>query len=255
MKTPPSFQFYPDDFMAGVADMTQAEVGAYILLLCQQWNRGSIPVQPERQQLLAKGLVSEHVLAKFQVGPDGTLRNARLESTRQKLNEYCEKQRKKGILSGISRSNNSEPRFNRGSTVAEPSWEPQTNSPVSSLQSPILKPPTPFHGVNGDGTGKTSEVLLLDSQISEKPFVPNLEQIRLGKLLKRRPTTKWTLDEIRYWKMITPINEEDFKLVERYYFGKHPPDKDYRKTELVRILKNWNGQVDRARNYKPPNAL
>ena len=35
---PPAFQFYTDDFLGGVSDMTQAEVGAYILLLCAQWN-------------------------------------------------------------------------------------------------------------------------------------------------------------------------------------------------------------------------
>src|SRR5258706_9467091 len=100
MNKPPAFQFYPDDFMGGTADMTQAEVGAYILLLCHQWNRGSIPVEPERQHMIAKGPVSAHVLAKFKPSADGLLRNERLERERQKQADYRESQRQKGIASG-----------------------------------------------------------------------------------------------------------------------------------------------------------
>lgn len=136
---PPAFQFYADDFLAGVADMTQAEVGAYILLLCHQWNRGSAPVEPERQQLLAKGSVSEHVLAKFQKQPDGTLKNQRLETERQKQEDYREKQRQKGISSGESRRTASELRFNRGSTVVATGSEPNSQ-PEANREATLLSP-------------------------------------------------------------------------------------------------------------------
>jgi uncharacterized protein YdaU (DUF1376 family) len=136
MNKPPAFQFYPDDFIGGVADMTQSEVGAYILLLCQQWNRGSIPVEPDRQQLLAKGSVSEHVLAKFEKSSDGMLRNERMEKERAKQAAFREKQREKGIKSGIARGTTVEPRLNHGSQPVEPSGQPEpqpnTNSPSPS---------------------------------------------------------------------------------------------------------------------------
>lgn len=80
---PPAFQFYADDFLAGVADMTQAEVGAYILLLCHQWNGGAIPTDPARAELIAKGEVSPHVLSKF---PNG--KNPRLERVRKDQKEH-----------------------------------------------------------------------------------------------------------------------------------------------------------------------
>jgi uncharacterized protein YdaU (DUF1376 family) len=140
---PPAFQFYADDFLAGVADMTQAEVGAYILLLCHQWNRGSAPVEPERQQLLAKGSVSAHVLSKFRLQEDGTIKNERMEREREKQAAHRAKQREKGIISGIARR---EHRLNRGSTVAstaaEPEGQPNTNSPSPS-PSPTNTPYSP----------------------------------------------------------------------------------------------------------------
>jgi len=87
----PAFQFYPDDFMGGTADMTQSEVGAYILLLCRQWNSLSIPQDPERLKLIAKGPVTDHVLAKFHDG-----RNPRLELVRSQREEWVQKCRNGG---------------------------------------------------------------------------------------------------------------------------------------------------------------
>jgi uncharacterized protein YdaU (DUF1376 family) len=137
MNKPPAFQFYADDFLAGTFDMTTAEVGAYIRLLCHQWNRGSIPVEPEKQQRLAGGSVSDDVRSKFKRGKDGLMRNERMELERQKLDAYREQQRKKGILSGQIRRTVVEQRLNNGSIPVEPTLEPEGNSPVSRLQSPI----------------------------------------------------------------------------------------------------------------------
>lgn len=137
----PAFQFYADDFLAGTFDMSTQEVGAYVRLLCHQWNRGSIPVEPEKQQRLAGGSVSADVLAKFELCDDGQLRNTRLERERQKQSDFRAKQAEKGRKSGESRRSTSgttvEPRLNHGLTVVEPTHEPETNSPVSSLLSPI----------------------------------------------------------------------------------------------------------------------
>ena len=137
---PPAFQFYADDFLAGTMEMSQADVGAYIRLLCWQWNRGSIPVRTENQQRITGGPVSDDVISKFTPCPDGLLRNDRLEQEREKQTQYRERQRVKGIQSGKARSKarskHREPRFNHGSTsvptTVEPAYEPQTNSPSPS---------------------------------------------------------------------------------------------------------------------------
>lgn len=95
MNKPPAFQFYPKDFVEGVSDMTQGEVGAYILLLCHQWEKGKITDDEDRRKMIAKGEVSEHVLSKFKSG-----KNKRMESERRKQTEYREKQRLNGMLGG-----------------------------------------------------------------------------------------------------------------------------------------------------------
>src|SRR6478609_723176 len=115
MIKPPAFQFYADDFLAGVADMTQAEVGSYILLLCNQWSRGEIPTDKARMALIAKGDVTDHVLAKF---PDG--KNKRMELERAKQDEWREKQRQNGIASGKAR-------LNGRSTIVQPSLNDTPN--------------------------------------------------------------------------------------------------------------------------------
>ncbi len=42
VRKPPAFQFYASDFFSGVADMTDAEVGIYIRLLCLSWDKGGL---------------------------------------------------------------------------------------------------------------------------------------------------------------------------------------------------------------------
>ncbi len=87
---PPAFSFYPQDFMSGTITMTLEQRGAYITLLCYQWDKGSIPAdEAARTRILGSSRrIAESVwtamLAKFEQGADGCWRNARLERERQK---------------------------------------------------------------------------------------------------------------------------------------------------------------------------
>jgi uncharacterized protein YdaU (DUF1376 family) len=98
MKSTPAFQFYPQDFLVGTADMTPDEVGGYIRLLCHQWSKNGLPNDDKRLRILS-GVSDEYSLnvikSKFKVCEDGLLRNDRLESTRSEQNDYRENQRKK----------------------------------------------------------------------------------------------------------------------------------------------------------------
>ena len=119
MKKPPAFQFYADDFIGGVSDMTQSEVGAYIMLLCHQWNRGEIPTDPNRASLIAKGKVTDHVLSKF---PNG--KNARMEAVRAERQAWVEKSSIGGSKSAAIRKG--------GSTTVQPPSQPKGNTPSPS---------------------------------------------------------------------------------------------------------------------------
>lgn len=137
---PPAFQFYPDDFVGGVADMTQAEVGAYILLLCHQWSRGEIPSDPERASLIAKGEVSDHVMAKF---PNG--KNERMELVRAERAAWVERQRDNGRKGMAKRWHNQA--YNEPITTLQPEHNSPSPSPtpiVEMSEGAETEPPAGF---------------------------------------------------------------------------------------------------------------
>ena len=129
MNKPPAFQFYADDFVAGTSILTTEEVGAYILLLCHQWNTGSIPNDDNLIRRIAKitqafdlGLLK----TKFEL-VDGVLKNPRLEREREKQRLFREKQAENGTKGG------------RPKTQAYPNPNPTAN-PNESSPSPSPSP-------------------------------------------------------------------------------------------------------------------
>ena len=119
--------------------MSQEEVGQFIRLLCHQWNRGSIPVETEKQQRLAGGCVSVDVLAKFDECEDGLLRNIRLESVRTEKGKFLQSQSVKGKLSAEKRRLDAlerQKQVNQNPTAVEPVLQPddqpEFNSPSPS---------------------------------------------------------------------------------------------------------------------------
>lgn len=91
-KSPPAFQFYASDFLAGTMHFTPAEVGTYIRLLCHQWAMGKLPADPLKLRRLAGGKVSDNVLAKFFPFEKDFIRNERLEAVRKEKASHSEKQ-------------------------------------------------------------------------------------------------------------------------------------------------------------------
>jgi hypothetical protein len=80
-------------------------------------------------------------------------------------------------------------------------------------------------------------------------WFPSDEHKRFNKLFNRRETTHWGPRELKALKAIQPVAQEDFELIQRYYTATHPKDKDYRRKDLLTLLNNWNGEVDRARAF------
>lgn len=91
MKGAPWFPFYPADFLGGTFAMDAAEVGAYVRLLCLQWQGGGLPNDPAKLAALSGHAFASAVASKFSKCPDGLLRNARLEDCRKKASEKSEK--------------------------------------------------------------------------------------------------------------------------------------------------------------------
>lgn len=76
-------------------------------------------------------------------------------------------------------------------------------------------------------------------------------QLRLNKLYNRRETTTWSDKERKAFKALA-ITEPDLELIERYYRDEnHRNGSDYRRRDLLTLLNNWTGELDRARKFKP----
>lgn len=137
----PAFPLYADDFLAGTADMTAEEVGAYMRLLCHQWSKGSIPADEERAGRMAGLLGSpslRYVLAKFGPCDDGCLRNARLEQVRAEQSAFRSKQAESGRVGASKRWGG---RRNDGDPISYPNSKPM----ATPLETPMANgcPPSP----------------------------------------------------------------------------------------------------------------
>ena len=125
---PPAFQFYPDDFLSGTITMTDAEVGLYIRLLCQQWSAGGLPNDPSELELFSRGGTPlKRVLAKFRLGEDGLLRNARMEDVRRGRQEFIDRQTQnsaKGVAARDAKRQSATTGLTVGQPVGQPSGQP-----------------------------------------------------------------------------------------------------------------------------------
>jgi len=172
--------------------MSQEEVGQFIRLLCHQWNRGSIPVETEKQQRLTGGCVSVDVLVKFRLCEDGSLRNERLESVRTERGLFLQQQSIKGQQSAEKRrlaASAIQPELNQTSTEVQPDTQPdgqpESNSPSPS-PSPIIK-------------------IQADKPPSTRFQKPTLEQLKTKADLIGLSTTEvekfWNYYESNGWKV------------------------------------------------------
>jgi len=226
----PAFQFYADDFIGGTVVLTAEDVGAYMRLLCYQWGNGAIPSRKELVDRIAGCVVGPDVMSKFNDG-----KNPRMEREREKQAEYRSQQSAKGKASAQAR-------FNRGSTVVQPSGAPEVNSPSPSPSpSPISITVTESQPSNPSASADASH-----------PWDGDWK--RLGKLFRRRESTKPNQKERKALKAITPIPDDDLTLIEAYYNASHPPDADYRRRDLQTLINNWPGELDRANRFKPAKS-
>ena len=82
---------------------------------------------------------------------------------------------------------------------------------------------------------------------------PSERQTRVNTFFNRRNTTLWSDHERKAWKKNAEITPNDeFEILEKYYLATNVGDIDYRRRDLVTLLNNWQGEIDRARKFTPP---
>jgi uncharacterized protein YdaU (DUF1376 family) len=134
MKNPPSFQFYPQDFLAdiNVQAMTMEERGIYITLLCHCWIEDGLPLDDSHP---IATLLNHPAVAKCFYKKKGKFRNPRMDKEREKQLVYYKSQQEAGLRGA-------EKRWGRHSKpIATPMAKHSSSSSSSSSE---LNPPNPL---------------------------------------------------------------------------------------------------------------
>lgn len=77
--------------------------------------------------------------------------------------------------------------------------------------------------------------------------------VRVGALLRRLPRTLWTVAEAEALEEVSP-GEEEVSLLEAYYLAAGAKDRPLRQ-DVMTLLNNWAGEVDRARGWVAKHGL
>lgn len=108
-KTPPSFPFYVEDYLAGTKKLSLAAKGAYVDCLCHQWHADEGIPTDDPKELAAilrctpasAKAVWPIIATKFRlIDDEGRARNERLEDEREKKRRYYETQAENGAKGG-----------------------------------------------------------------------------------------------------------------------------------------------------------
>ncbi len=108
-KAPPSFQFYPADFLVGTAHLDAEAIGCYWLLLCYQWAQTKLPSNPAilagmcRKTEAEFTPIWEKIKDKFMENGDGMIFNERLEVVRRAAVALSQKRAESGRQGGLSK--------------------------------------------------------------------------------------------------------------------------------------------------------
>lgn len=238
MKTSQSFPFYPSDFILGTMLMTAEEVGAYIRMLCFQWEQGAVPCDEVKIAKIT-GIPYKRmgdVLVKF-CPTDHGLKNERLERVRSEREAYQKRQSEIGKKGGRPKAN---PFEKEKGLETQPFCETEAKvKPPSPSPSPLPpKPPEP----------PAPPSLGLEGESPPRPVLTP-EQLEVGSWFGRRPTTPWSEKEQKAWvKIPKPIDPEDWQALRWFYTMSGC---QYLRRDLLTLLNQWSGEIDRAKNYNP----
>jgi uncharacterized protein YdaU (DUF1376 family) len=104
----PAFSFYPDSWFLGTSNLSAAQEGIYIRLLCLQWSNGAFSVEQafdHSKRSASETDIMTVLQAKFKL-LNGLYLNERLENERSLQQVRAENAKKAGKKSGEQRSKN-----------------------------------------------------------------------------------------------------------------------------------------------------
>ena len=115
----------------------------------------------------------------------------------------------------------------------------------------VISPKAEGNGRGMEGEGNNTP-LPPKGGIKEKGVL----QLRAEAIFSRRHETPLTVAEVRAFSKnkdsIKSTNEDDWLILEKYYA--QPQSKTFARKDLVALINNWNGEIDRAKAYFGGNS-
>lgn len=255
-RLPLNMHYYPHhigDYQRDTAHLSVTEHGVYRLLLdhCYATERPLPADHGTLCRIIRANSKSERdaiatVTAQFfQATPDG-LTHKRVA---EEITEYArlkERNRTNGQKGGKPKKGKPPPTHSKPSGLADGSGSlTQTKAnqePIANSQVQTPNPPEPPASPSLDGFS------LETVEPEPKVWTPNEQQLTVARWFNRRETTQWSDKERRAWKAANP-QAPDIALLASYYTAEIPKQWDYRRRDLLTLLNNWPGELDRARRF------
>lgn len=111
----------------------------------------------------------------------------------------------------------------------------------------------------GDRKRRVKAPKPLSSAPDEFPDPIRSRMLAVNLLTRRTATTRWDADEVEAFNQtgLATLAEEDFEAqlepLKKYYGAAIPSDLDFRRRNLLRVLRHWAGELDKARAWVRDN--
>lgn len=240
----PAFQFYPADWRKdpGVQSLDFETRGIWWEIICL------LHESDERGVLLLNGQpMPEDALCRL-LGLD----NQKLTTALTTLLTY-----------GVAKRRESDNAIYSKRMVADENLRQIRKLAGSKGGNPLLlnqKPTTPVKQIPTPSSSSSSSSSLsfsTSTSIPTKPSAPPAwnptpEQIEVSSWFNRKPETEWSKPEKAKWAFIEKVQHfesDEWRALQWYYTQSGCP---YLRKDIGTLLNNWQGEIDRAKNYEPP---
>lgn len=213
MAASPAFQFYPADFIAGTVHLTNEELGAYMRLLCFQWEHGSVPNSAQKRARVL-GISTRKLsslwsaLEPLFTSKNGYLVNPRMEEERHKQAIRKDKLSKAGRKGGQQKATSqNEARLNpsSSSTTTSSSLEEEHTELATSSESSSFTDLTP-QPVETQSPDPISSDGLVRVSASESEFAIEVENLWAQWPSNRRPISPQQLADLMIAQGVTTLD-------------------------------------------------
>jgi hypothetical protein len=115
------------------------------------------------------------------------------------------------------------------------------------------------HGEEDPPLGKRAKKPKASTHPSEHPEPIRTRLVAIGAIHRRMESTRWTAEEFAAFRSggLDTLSPDDFSAqiepLRDYYAAALPPDKDIRRRDILRLLRHWPGELDRARTWQRDN--